>query len=502
MTFGKAIRSATSLPALEIGRSLMSRSAPTRARTALTVVLAAAVSAGLAGAAPAQDLGGIMAPDPVAQPPLRPSILANRWQESWSVLADPARRTEPLDQLKYRPVGVGDAFVTLGATLRERLEINQERFGLDGSSDAYRLQRLQLHADTRIGAHWRAFVQLEDVRAPGKRTIGAADQNRLDLRLAFVAYENPTPNGAVKARLGRQEFAFDLQRFVSSRDGPNVRQAFDAVWADWEAGPWRIYGFLSQPVRYEDGRAFDDASSGALRFHMVRIERHILGVNELSAYYARYARSVGRHGDAIGREDRDILDARTAGSLGAVDWDLEAMIQRGSVGSARIRAWALGARGGYTLETLTWRPRLGLQWDAASGDEHKDDRVLGSFNPLFPNGAYFTRAGHTGYVNLTHLRPSITVRPMARLSIEAAVAGQWRRTIRDAIYTSPSIAVPGSRGTGKAWTGAYGQLHADYVFNSHLTGSIEAVRYEVGATLAALGGRDSDYLGVELKFGW
>ncbi len=479
-------------------------SAPFRARPALLVLLAVALSSGLAtgGESLALGLGETNASANALQHPLRPKILANRWQENWAVLADPARRTQPLDRLKYLPVGESAAFVTLGATLRERFEINQERFGLDGPSDGYTLQRLQVHADTRIGAHWRAFAQMEDVRAPGKRMTGATDQNRLDLRLAFVAYETPTATGAVKARLGRQEFAFDLQRFVSSRDGPNVRQAFDAVWGDWEAGPWRVYGFLSQPVRYEDRKAFDDASSGGLRFDMVRVERHILGVNELSAYYGRYARSVGRYGDATGREDRDVFDARTAGSLSAVDWDLEAMIQRGSVGSTRIQAWALGARGGYTFESVDWRPRVGLQWDAASGDRHRDDGVLGSFNPLFPNGGYFTRAGYTGYVNLTHLRPSITVEPAAGLSLEVAVAGQWRRTIQDAIYTSPSIAVPGSRGTGKTWTGAYGQLHADYVFNSHLTGSIEAVHYAVGNTLAALGGRDSDYLGVELKFGW
>lgn len=479
-------------------------SAPTRTQPSLTVLVAVSLSAVFTagGESLAQEAGKTSAPDRAPQGQHRPEILANRWQENWAVLADPAWRTQPLDRLKHLPVGEGAAFVTLGATLRQRFEVHQERFGRDGPADTYTLQRVQLHADARLSPHWRVFAQLEDVRAPGKRKTGAVDQNRLDLRLAFVAYDNPTATGAVKARLGRQEFAFDLQRFVSSRDGPNVRQAFDAVWADWEAGPWRVYGFASQPVRYEDRKVFDDVSSGSLRFDMVRIERQVLGVNELSAYYARYTRSLGRYGDATGREQRDVLDMRTAGALGAIDWDLEAMFQRGSVGSSRIEAWALGARGGYTLQASAWRPRVGLQWDAASGDSRRDDGVVGSFNPLFPNGRYFTRAGYTGYVNLAHLRPSITVESAPGLALEVAVAGQWRRTIQDAIYTSPSIAVPGSAGTGKAWTGAYVQLHADYVFNGHLTGSVEAVRYDVGSTLTALGGQDSAYLGLELKFGW
>jgi hypothetical protein len=38
----------------------------------------------------------------------RPKIGLNRWQEDWSVLADPALRTEPLDDLKYIPLSSGD----------------------------------------------------------------------------------------------------------------------------------------------------------------------------------------------------------------------------------------------------------------------------------------------------------------------------------------------------------------------------------------------------------
>lgn len=38
---------------------------------------------------------------PAAPFPSRPRILFNRWQEDWSLLADPALRTEPLDGLGY-----------------------------------------------------------------------------------------------------------------------------------------------------------------------------------------------------------------------------------------------------------------------------------------------------------------------------------------------------------------------------------------------------------------
>jgi len=44
--------------------------------------------------------------------------------------------------------------------------------------------------------------------------------------------------------------AFDLQRFVSVRDGPNVRQATTPAWLDWEQREWRFIGFWSMPVQY------------------------------------------------------------------------------------------------------------------------------------------------------------------------------------------------------------------------------------------------------------
>jgi hypothetical protein len=54
----------------------------------------------------------------------RPKIGLNRWQEDWSVLADPALRTEPLDNLKYIPLSSADpqSYVSLGHNLRERVE--------------------------------------------------------------------------------------------------------------------------------------------------------------------------------------------------------------------------------------------------------------------------------------------------------------------------------------------------------------------------------------------
>ncbi len=45
-------------------------------------------------------------------------------------------------------------------------------------------------------------------------------------------------------------------------------------------------------------------------------------------------------------------------------------------------------------------------------------------------------------------------------------------------------------------------LRVDYAFNANLSGAIEAVHYAIGETVLAAGGHDSNYLGLEVKYGW
>jgi len=469
--------------------------------------LALALGLGIAAPALADDAAALLSSSAPPSPPApkRPAILFNRWQEDWSVLADPALRTAPFDDLKYIPLSSGDpkTYLSLGGGLRERFEtVDTPGFGAGTArADSYVISRLEAHADLRSGPV-QVFVQLQSDFAPGKTTDSPVDADRLDLEQGFVAIVQPVPGGVLKLRAGRQQFAFDLQRFVAARDGPNVRQSFDALWADYETRDWRLIGYWTQPVVNRDLRAFDDYSSGHNRFYGVRIERHVLGDNELSAYWSRYTNDKASYLAAAGVERRDVFDARFAGRRGAIDWDLEAMGQTGSVGGRAIRAWGTGARAGYTFLSRRWSPRLGLQVDAASGDTNPADRTLGTFNPLFPNGAYVTLAGFTGYANMIHVKPSLTVQPAPALTLTAAVAGQWRETTSDAVYTQPNVPVPHTAGQGGAWTGAYGQFRADLRINANLTAALEAVRFQIGEALRRAGGRDGSYLGLELKAGW
>jgi Alginate export len=443
-----------------------------------------------------------------ATAPTRPAILPNRWEEDWSVLADPRVPREPLDSLKYMPLAPDDSktYLSLGADLRERFEANDAaNFGVSRNrNNDYLISRTEWHADLHIAGQVQVFAQFESDFAPWKTTLTPADQDVLDLEQAFVTVNEPVGDGTARMRLGRQQMNFDFQRFVSDRDGPNVRQSFDAAWGEYEKGPWKFITFYSRPVQINDfgAQPFDSYSSGANTFSVVRAQRELFGWATASAYYAYYAQDSAKYLSVSGNERRDSIDARFAAKINGFDGDLEVMVQTGSIGSDSIRAWAVGSLSGYTFAGIGWTPRLGFQFDAASGDSNPHDNVLQTFNPLFPNGYYFSLAGYTGYTNLIHMKPSVAIHPTDSLTLTVAVAAQWRETTADAVYSQGSVPVPSTAGQAGRYTGTYGQLRLDWAMTSHSSFAVEAVRFDVGNAIQRAGGHNSDYLGVQISNAW
>jgi hypothetical protein len=438
--------------------------------------------------------------------PARPVPLFNRWQEDWSVLADDRVPREPLDDLKYIALSSNDPkmYLSLGANDRERFEFNDAvAFGTGANqSDSYVISRTEIHADLHLGPQVQIFTQVQSDYAIDKAVLTPVDQDRLDLEQAFILITEPFEEGQIAVRLGRQQIGFDLQRFISVRDGPNVRQSYDAAWLEYARGPWRVTSLFSHPVQTRDGSPFDDYSSRGLSYSGLKVQYDFSNTTNLSTLYSHFIQDNVHFLSASGNESRDIFDMHAAGIERKFDWDMEAMGQTGSIGVQQIRAWAFGSLAGYTLGSLPWTPRLGLQFDGASGDRNPNDHVLNTFNPLFPNGYYVTLSGYTGYVNFIHLKPSVTLNPTRSLKLLLAIAGQWRESTQDAVYTQPDIPVAGTAGRPGSYTGIYGQVRLDWSVTPQAAFAIEAVHFAIGDAVRQAGGHDSDYLGVEIRLMW
>jgi hypothetical protein len=421
------------------------------------------------------------------------------------VLADSGVSREPLDEFKYIPLSNDDArtYLSFGANIRERFEVNDANFGTGGDQqDSYLLSRVEGHADLRIAGQVQIFLQLQSDTAPGKERLSPVDQDRLGLEQGFVALTQPLGDGAVAIRIGRQESGFDLQRFLSVRDGPNVRQSYDGASVAYTRGPWRFIMLYTHPVQNRDSSAFDDYSSGHLSLDLVRVERRVTSSSSLSAYVGQFRQDDAQFPSVSGNERRDLVDVHYTGVSGCLDWDAEAMSQTGKIGAQAIRAWAIGTVVGRTLSSTGFRPRISLQFDAASGNKSPNDHQLDTFNPLFPSGYYFTTAGYTTYANLVHVKIGFSMNALPKLKLSSGIGVEWRETSADAIYTLPDVPVPDTAGRGGRYVGTYGQFRADCGLTPHTALALEVVHFSVGASVVSVGGHSTNYFGAEVRYGW
>lgn len=436
--------------------------------------------------------------------PARPEInWFYRSQEDWSVLADPALRIDPFDPIKYIPLGSDPkTYLSLGVTTRERFESASFFMPPAVQPDNYLLDRVQLHADLHLGPHVRIFTQAIDVRAPWKAALGPIDQDRLDLEQAFLEISVPAGEGGLNIRVGRLEPFFDLQRFSAIQEGPNVWQPFDSVDVGYTLEEWSAAAFYAQPVNTLDKRsALFSTSSKTFSLSGARVERRKLGPGKLSFFAAQLRNDDAFYLSGFGRERRNIFDMHYAGRVAGWDWDVEGMGQTGHVEEKKIRAWGGGGLFGYTWASRPWSPRLGFQFDAASGTGNPNGNTLGTFNPLFPNGFYEMLSGYPGYANFVHLRLPAMLHPTRKLSALFDVGSLWRMTTADAVYFLPAIPVLGTAGHGGAYSGTYGQIRLDWQISRHLTGALDNEYFAQSQSLQQAGARNGHYIGVELNFG-
>jgi len=88
------------------------------------------------------------------------------------------------------------------------------------------------------------------------------------------------------------------------------------------------------------------------------------------------------------------------------------------------------------------------------------------------------------------------------MKLSSAIGVEWRETIADAIYTLPDVPIRDTAGRGSRYVGTYGRFRADWGLTPHVALALEAVHFVAGATVVSVGGSDTNYFGIEVRYGW
>lgn len=384
-----------------------------------------------------------------AQPAATVEQTNMRYDEDWSrVTTAPRRDADWWKAAKHRRLDKdGDVYLTTGLELRIRQEgFDDNNWGdPPAPDDGYLWLRMMPHADLHVGPA-RAFVQGIAGYARGVGAgKGPADETGIDLLQGFADVRLPlAENASLTLRGGRELVALGSERLVGLRYGPNIPQAFDGGRAILEAGPVRIDAFAMRPVAVELGD-FDDRRSRTRRLSGVYATMTVAPDIGLDLYWLGYRNETARFAQAEGDERRDSYGVRLFGRRGGLAWNWEAVLQRGSFGAARIRAWTVATETAYRFADAPLTPRIRLRANIASGDRDATDSTLGTFNALFPKGKYFGELSPIGPYNIANLHPSIDVDLGDGFTLDVAGIAYWRANRGDGVYNVPGqlIRAPG-----------------------------------------------------------
>ncbi|WP_140852144.1 alginate export family protein [Sphingomonas glacialis] len=458
---------------------------------------------------PVPGAPGTPIPEPVPGGTLGPPGVPQglRWTEDWSFLADPSKRTSPLEALRYIPLGSDPrSFLSIGGEIRYNYTyFSALNLGAKGKDTLSTLQqRLRLVGDLRIGADLRAFVELGDNREFFDTFATPPNRDAADIMQAFVDVTVPlTANSKVTLRPGRFEMPIGNGKQVGLRDGVNVRYIYQGIRGTYiNRGVVRIDAFAVKPVTFTPG-AFDDAPEKTRHFNGVYIATApsllvpSLGVDLF--YYDLY-RENARYVTKIGTESRRSWGVRFAGRTDGFDYDAEGTYQTGSFAGERIRAWGVLLEGGYTLPSGPAAPRLGVRANVFSGDNNAADGTIQTFAPPFPRTPLYSDAGWLNFSNLIDVFPSVTLKPAKRLVVVAGPDFFWRQTAGDGVYAGPTN-FPLIRPVGKGrFVGTNYNLQGDYIFTKNISFRLFYTHFNASEGFERGGGRSSDYFGLWSDF--
>jgi hypothetical protein len=316
-----------------------------------------------------------------------------------------------------------------------------------GIDDDYVLNQTRLWADADVNEHLRVFIQLQDARTFGAEgtTVGYANSYSenaiLDLHQGYFdlkkLFDMP-----LTVRVGRQEIIWGDHRVLGNFVWSNVGRVFDGGRFMWDTDTIHAEAFAMKVD--EDGYLLNGQTSG---------ESDGSGSSDENIYAAQLAfkklvpsallelmyicksdqddsttnatlvgtANTGAAGDPINIHD---FGARIDGkvpNLEAIDYTIESHVQVGNYGTQDQEAWAFAGKAGYTLKNVAWTPRIGFEYDYASGDSDATDGEHETFDNLYPTNHWAGIYGFADLVswqNMHDFRGQVKVSPTKKMTAQ------------------------------------------------------------------------------------
>jgi hypothetical protein len=415
-----------------------------------------------------------------------PTLTIERYPENWSRLEDRSKRTGRwTERIKYIPLRKdGSIYLTTGVEARSRYEGYDNPNWGSTPDEGYVWNRLMPYADLHVGSV-RIFAQpiLSAISGASHRPWTPVDTTGADVLQAFVEVELDLANGtSLRASAGRKLLSLGAGRFVSTRYGPGIPQAFDGFDASVAGRTHRVTAFYFRPVDTSPGN-FDDRGSRRHSTWGIYATQY-LGDGQsfgVDTYYLGFRDRRAVYDQGAGRQSLHTFGARVFGDTGSWFWNVEGALQRGSFAGQLSSAWGVASEIGYRTSAIALKPEFGLDADIVSGDRDPDDPRLQTFNPMFPNGKYLGALTPVGPRNLIHVRPSAAIHPRGDMQVSLTAAAFWRQSTGDGVYAIPGILLRSGSGSKARYIGMQLELAASWQATPELNLSASTSVFDPGS---------------------
>ncbi len=365
----------------------------------------------------------------------------------------PAKGTTPVQpKPPENPLSFYDGKLIFDFQERLRYEIRDNNFDFnDGvnslTDDSWLLQRARLGMKITPNDWFSFYVQgqssfeFDSDRPNVPGVLGAEGDDAIDLRQAYIKLGGKDLN----VTIGRQILSYGDERLVGGFDWNNIGRTFDAVKLHYGNADWSLEAFAASVVipdaeEFNQSDLFDGNETGRNQIFsgVYFSNKSWLPFQTTDAYVFHLHEEY-----AVGDTNFFTLGSRVKADpkkLNGFDYEAEMAVQFGEVKGGDLTAFAGHWGAGYNWLNSPIKPRLGIEYNYATGDSNASDGDVDTFQNLFPtNRKFYGNMDVFSWQNMHNPAVSFSVQPCKTVKLQLDYHAFWLADTNDAWYRANGV---------------------------------------------------------------